>query len=74
LIGLILLATKVWQKTGGLNAASAFVFCSALLSARLYKFGDINNNELLIINLVPHVRDSRLDEFQIPVIHQGLER
>ena len=42
----------VWQKTGvterGIN------FCLAtqlLLSARRYKFGDNNNNELLIINL-----------------------
>ena len=45
-------------------------FCFAIqlqLSARRYKFGNRNNNELLIINLAA----GRADEFQIPVLRQA---
>jgi len=41
---------KNWLTLRNIN----FYFSTALqLSAGRYKFGDINNNELLIINLVP---------------------
>jgi len=40
------------KKLARLNATATFVWLlSFLFSARHYKFGDINNNELLIINL-----------------------
>jgi len=50
----------VWQKTGATQCGSNFHFANhLLLSAGLYKFGDINNNELLIINLAT-VRAGRI--------------
>ena len=43
---------EVWQKTGWTKRNLNFCFATQLwFSAGLYKFGDINNNELLIINL-----------------------
>jgi len=55
----------VWLKTGATQRSINFCLAIVLwLSARRYKFGHINNNELLVINLSA----VRTDDFQIPVL------